>query len=239
MYNKIVNKSFQYCTEYDYDSQTSCSESGCDDEGICRCSTIENAHIISVNVTSMVNDIYPSYFDKSLSTKRNNTINSILGGTSKEIDKYTIDRILRINKVYEPTNWEINVCGGYYGQEIDNIILEDSIARKLEEQIDEALSIIELTTRVEYLLNLEYGHILPSLQNCQYSVETIERDKIIFGNDNHYKKINLKNIEHYSDNNYSSIRGIVLKKDQEYRLIDGYHRCSSTNNKTIQLIVAI
>jgi len=199
MYNKIVNKSFQYCTEYDYDSQTSCSESGCDDEGICRCSTIENAHIISVNVTSMVNDIYPSYFDKSLSTKRNNTINSILGGTSKEIDKYTIDRILRINKVYEPTNWEINVCGGYYGQEIDNIILEDSIARKLEEQIDEALSIIELTTRVEYLLNLEYGHILPSLQNCQYSVETIERDKIIFGNDNHYKKINLKNIEHYSD----------------------------------------
>jgi len=239
MYNKIVNKSFQYCTEYDYDSQTSCSESGCDDEGICRCSTIENAHIISVNVTSMVNDIYPSYFDKSLSTKRNNTINSILGGTSKEIDKYTIDRILRINKVYEPTNWEINVCGGYYGQEIDNIILEDSVARKLEEQIDEALSIIELTTRVEYLLNLEYGHILPSLQSCQYSVETIERDKIIFGNDNHYKKINLKNIDHYSDNNYNSIRGIVLKKDEEYRLIDGYHRCSSTNNKTIQLIVAI
>ena len=239
MYNKIVNKSFQYCTEYDYDSLTSCSENGCDDEGICRCSTIENAHIISVNITSMINDIYPSYFDKSLATKRNATINSILGGVSKEIDIYTIDRILRINKVYEPTNWEINVCGGYYGQEIDNIILEDSIARKLEEQIDEALSIIELTTRVEYLLKLEYGHILPSLQNCQYSVETIERDKIIFGNNNHYKKVNLKNIDHYSDNNYNSIRGIVLKKDEEYRLIDGYHRCSSTNNKTIQLIVAI
>ena len=123
MYNKIVNKSFQYCTEYDYDSLTSCSENGCDDEGICRCSTIENAHIISVNITSMINDIYPSYFDKSLATKRNSTINSILGGVSKEIDIYTIDRILRINKVYEPTNWEINVCGGYYGQEIDNLVI--------------------------------------------------------------------------------------------------------------------
>jgi hypothetical protein len=36
-----------------------------------------------------------------------------------------------------------------------------------------------------------------------------------------------------------SINAAENKKDQEYRLIDGYHRCSSTNNKTIQLIVAI
>ena len=236
---KIVGTNFIYHTDYDYNDYRDCESYGCDEEGICRCGTIDDAHVISVKIPPMVNEIYENYFDNSLSTKRNSTINTILGGVSKEIDIYTIDRILRINKVYEPTNWEINVCGGYYGQEIDNIILEDSIARKLEEQIDEALSIIELTKRVEYLLKLEYGHILPSLQNCQYSVETIERDKIIFGNNNHYKKVNLKNIDHYSDNNYNSIRGIVLKKDEEYRLIDGYHRCSSTNNKTIQLIVAI
>jgi hypothetical protein len=234
----IVGQNFRYNVNYDYSDYRNCDAYGCDDEGICRCGTIENAHVLTVDIPSIVNEIYANHFDNSLATKRNSTINSILGGVSKEIDIYTIDRILRINKAYEPTNWEVQVCGGYYGQEIDDIILEDSVAQKIENQINEALSIIDLTSRIEYLLKLEYGNILPDLQNRQYSIETVERDSIIFGSDEHYRKVNTKNLDHYSDKNYHGIRGIALVKDGKFRLIDGYHRSSTSENIKIQLLIA-
>jgi hypothetical protein len=235
---KIIGTCFKYITDYDYSDYRDCSSYGCDEEGICRCSTIEDAHVISVNIPNMAGVIYSDYFDDTLATKRNSTINSILGGVSKEIDIYTIDRILRINKVYEPTNWEVQICGGYYGQEIDNIILEDSIARKIEDQLDKAFDLIYLTERIEYLLMLEYGSVLPALQGLKYSIETVERDSIIFGSDEHYRKVNTKSLDYYSDNHYGGIRGIALVKNDRFRLIDGYHRSSTSENKTIKLIIA-
>ena len=235
---KIVGTNFRYNTEYDYSDYRDCSAHGCDDEGICRCGTIEDAHVVSVNIPSMVNEIHANYFDNTLATKRNSTINNILGGVSKEIDIYTIDRILRINKVYEPTNWEVQVCGGYYGQEIDDIILDDSVARKVEDQLDKAFDIIDLTERIEYLLMLEYGKILPELKDRKYSIENIERDSIIFGSDEHYRKVNTKSLDHYSDRNYTGIRGIALSKNDKFRLIDGYHRSSTSENRTIKLVIA-
>lgn len=235
---KIVGTNFRYNTEYDYSDYRDCSAHGCDDEGICRCGTIEDAHVVSVNIPSMVNEIHANYFDNTLATKRNSTINNILGGVSKEIDIYTIDRILRINKVYDPSNWDVQVCGGYYGQEIDDVVLEDSIAQKIETQLEEAFSLIDLTERIEYLLMLEYGSILPELKGCNYSIETIERDSIIFGSDKHYRKVNTKELKHYSDKAYTGIRGIALVKNDKFRLIDGYHRSSTSENRIIQLLIA-
>jgi len=235
---KIVGTNFIYHTDYDYNDYRDCESYGCDEEGICRCGTIDDAHVISVKIPPMVNEIYENYFDNSLSTKRNSTINTILGGVSKEIDIYTIDRILRINKVYEPSNWEVQVCGGYYGQEIDDVILEDSVAQKIEDQLDKAFSIIDLSERVEYLLMLEYGKILPELKDRKYSVETHERDSIIFGSDEHYRKVNTKSLDHYSDKNYTGIRGVALYKVDKLRLIDGYHRSSASENRTIKLVIA-
>ena len=238
MNGNVLGVDFKYDLLYDYDNYTSCSESGCDEEGICRCSTIEHAHVVSVNIPSMVNHIYDNYFDNSISTKRNSTINTILGGVSKEIDIYTIDRILRINKVYEPSNWEVNICGGYYGEEIDDVILDDFLAQKVEKEIDDAFNIIDLKERIEYLLILEYGNILPELKDCKYSIQKVERDSVIFGSDEHYRKVNEKKLDHYSDKNYNGIRGIALLKKDKYRLIDGYHRCSTSESRNIKLLIS-
>ena len=234
---KIVGTDFRYHTDYNYNDFRDCKSSFCGEEGICRCGIIENAHIISVNIPSMVDEIYKTHFDDTLSTKRNSTINSILGGVSKEIDIYTIDRILRINKVYKPSNWEVKVCSGYYGQEIDDIILDYSVGVKIEEQIHKAFDLNDIKSRIEYLLILEYGSILPDIKDLTYSVETIERDNIIFGGDRHYRKVNTKSLEYYSDKNYNGIRGIALFKNSKFRLIDGYHRSSTSENRTIKLLV--
>ena len=235
---KIVGTNFKYHLDYDYDTNRDCSAHGCDDEGICRCSSIENAKVISIRIPSVVNEIYANYFDNTLSTKRNSTINTILGGVTKEIDIYTIDRILRINKAYEPTNWEIQVCGGYYGEEIDDVILEDFIARKIEDELDKAFDIIDLTKRIEYLLELEYGHILPDLQGLKYSIEMVERDSIIFGSDEHYRKVNTESLDYYSDKNYSGIRGIVVKSGDKWRIVDGYHRIFTTKWPKLKVLAA-
>jgi hypothetical protein len=186
----------------------------------------------------MVSELTLNYFDNSKASIRNSKINSVLGNITDDIDKYTIDRILRINGVYKTSNWEILVCGGYYGQEIDQVILDDSLALKIDKQLEEAFEIIDITKRIEYLLTLEYGYILPELKDCKYEADTIERDKLVFGSDGHYRKITSEDLSHYSDKNYDSYRGIVMSKGNEYRLIDGYHRCFASENKMIPVIKA-
>jgi hypothetical protein len=236
---KIRGFNFKYCVEYDYDSYRNCENYGCNEEGICRCSTIENAHIVSVDVTNMVMSIKDEYFDNTKASKRNSKINSVLGNITDDIDFYTIDRILRINGVWEPSNWDVQVCSGYYGQEIDDVILEDSVASKIEKQLEEAFDITDLTKRIEYLLILEYGYILPELKDCRYEVDTILRDKVIFGSEGQYRKVATEKLSHYSDKNYHSYRGIVIPKGDQYRLIDGYHRCFASEDTRIDVLKVI
>lgn len=233
---KISKIDFKYCVLYDYNTHYDCEANGCD--SICRCGVIQNANVISVDITQMVVAITDRYFDKSLSAIRNSKINSLIGNVTSEIDFYTIDRILRINEVYKPSNWDIQIFNGYYGEEINEIILDNSLAIKIENQLEEAFNITGLKERIEYLLTLEYGYILPDLKGRSYQVATIEKSKIIFGSDNQYYKVSNDKLEHYSDNKYLTYRGIVTPKGNEYRLIDGYHRCFASKDKFIEVIVA-
>ena len=234
--SKLKNKDFTSCLEYNYHTDSNCEDYGCNDEGICRCSTIEDAHIEDVDVRSIVDEIYNLYFDNSKSTKRNNTINSILYGMGKEIDIYTIDRILRAHKIWKYDNWDISIEGGYYGEELGDIKIEESLVKRIETDLDLAFDIDDLDKRIEFILNVEYGHILPELVNSKYEIAEIKKSDIIFGSDGHYKKIQTENLEHYSNKKYSGIRGIVKEKDGKFRLIDGYHRVYKFDGDLIKVL---
>lgn len=225
---------FKYCTGYTYDIKRNCRESGCDD-GVCYCSTIHNVCVISAKVNEIVNLIYNVYFDLSKSGKRNTSINLVLFGISKEIDIYTIDRILRFNKIWKNETWDVKIRSGYYGEEINEIVFNTSVAKKIEKELDVAFAAEGLNKRIEYLLQLEYGYILPELQNCQYELRKINKSDIIFGNLEHYKK--LEKLDYYI--NFNGIKGIAIEKDGKYRLIDGYHRVYSTNDKEITILNVI
>lgn len=223
-----------------YDTVYSCDESGCDDEGVCRCGQIYNQEIEieRVDVSRVSEIIYELYFDSGISTKRNNIINSVLYGVTDEIDKYVIDRVLRINKIWNPNSWKVELTGGYYGQEIGDIIFNESVGIKIEKEIYEALSIFNLSERIEYLLNLEYDKILPELSGSSYELITVDRDSIYFGSYNHFKNVIKEDLDYYSDKRYRGIRGIVIKDGDRYRLIDGYHRCSKSENKKVKVLIA-
>ena len=233
---ETLRNDFKYMVSYDYDTIYSCEESGCNEEGICRCGHITNTYLNKVDVSAIVNNIYSEIFDNSISTKRNNVINS-LWGISSEIQKYTIDRILRVNKIWKPEFWNINVSGGYYGQEIDEVILIEDMVLKINSQLEMAFQIDNLSERVEYLLTLENGFILDDIKDKKYHISVIDIDDIIFSNTEHKRKVVIEELEHYSDRNYSGIRGIVKKDGIKFKLIDGYHRLSKTENKLVKVLV--
>ena len=233
---EALRKDFKYSVSYDYDTEYSCEESGCNEEGICRCGCITNTYLDKVEVSSMTSTIYLEIFDNSISTKRHNAINS-LWGITEEVEKYTIDRILRINKIWKPEFWEINVTGGYYGQEIEDIVIVEHMVQKLNTQLEKAFGIDSLTERIEYLLELENGFILDELKDKSYVVSVIDIDDIIFPNKDHKKRVLIENLDHYSDKNYKGIRGIVKKDGKKFKLIDGYHRLSKTENKLVKVLV--
>ena len=233
---EALRNDFKHMVSYDYDIEYSCEESGCIEERICRCGYITNTYLKSVDVSSIVTNIYSEIFDNSISTKRHNAINS-LWGISKDIEKYTIDRILRINKIWKPEFWDINVGGGYYGQEIDEVVLIEDLVLKLNSQLEKAFEIDNLTKRIEYLLELENGFILDDIKDKKYVVSVIDIDDIIFSNTEHKNRVLIEELEHYSDKNYTGIRGIVKKDSLKFKLIDGYHRLSKTENKLVKVLV--
>lgn len=234
---EIVNNNFYYSgIDVDFDREHHCEESGCD--SICRCSTIVNTKIKSIDINQIVDNIYQIYFKNTKEEKRDSKLNEILNNIDKTINLYTIDRIVRINRLWDKDNWEINVSGGYYGEELDSVILENYIARKIEKNIEDSIELNDLSKRIEFLLHLEYGYILPELIGKNYKVDTINKEDIIFGSDGHYRKIQTENLDHYNDTKYKNIRGIVTSKDDKFKLIDGYHRCFKTDKNQVKVLIA-
>jgi hypothetical protein len=230
---------FQYNGVYvDYSYSYDCESYGCDEEGICRCGSIHNEHVDSVDVSSIVKRIYDDFFEQGKAADRNNAINEVLYGIGKDIDIYTIDRIIRSYKIWENENWNIEVEGGYYGQEVGDVTIKESIADKIEEELLTVFSLPSLKEKIEYLLKLEYGKILPEIADSSYESIVIDKDDVIFGVEKHLKKVMKKDLDFYSDKNYNSIRGIVKKSGDKWQVIDGYHRIFSTKFPRVKVLVA-
>ena len=236
----LVDIDFQYSgVDFEYDYSYDCESYGCDDEGICRCGSIQNTSYGYFDIPSIVKRIYQEYIGSNdLVTQRDNKLKSILFGTGKELDIYTIDRVVRKFKLYDEYSWDINVCGGYYGDELEGINITENIANKIEEELNIAFSIDELNGRIEYLLGLEYKTLLPDLENCNYEIVELNKSDVIFGSTNHYDKVKKKDLTHYNEKNYDGIRGVVLEKDGKLRVIDGYHRIHTTKGPMVKVFKA-
>lgn len=234
----IVDLDFHNCIKVDWNLSFSCEESGCTDEGICRCAEIVNPQILLVNISKISGKIYDFYFDNTQSTIRNNTIQSLFGITP-QLNVYTINRILTVNKVWIDNFWNIKISQGYYGQECDGIFLTFEIAEKIQKQIEEALNLNSINDLIKHLLQLEYGHVIDKLKFKNFQIIDVPINDIVISNTNHFSNVyKSDHLEHYSDKNYTGIRGIVTKLGDKYQLIDGYHRIAATENYNIKVILA-
>lgn len=241
-FNSILDMDFYYNgVIVDYDHNYTCRQSSCDQEGICRCGKIINAVITDVDLDIIIDRLYENFFDDDEKIiKRNEKINEVLFGTGKDFDYYTIDRILRSYKIWEKNLWDINVCSGYYGEEIENVKLIQTVANKLQNQLQEALSINSFTERMEYLLLLEYGKILPELEDCLYEITEVKKEDLILGSDSNLKAVKdemvINGLKHYEE--YNGIKAVVIPNGDKFRVIDGYHRIFVNKNNYPKVIVA-
>lgn len=190
----INNCNLQYYCQYDYQTYTHCDE-GCDP--YCRCGQIVEEKVTEAPDNIKFVDIYQKFFD------------------NKANAAYFLNRLYSIRGLYKPEMYTINICGGYYGQEIESITCD----------IGGDLSILycnqnNLGVLQEYLLNAEYGYIHPKLVGAKYKIvkEKLQNIKIIT---DHYLKIN-----NTYDVDLAQPLGIIHNNE----LLDGHHRFLFANN---------
>jgi hypothetical protein len=197
----ISNYNFYDYSNVDYDEDFPCQNgSDCCYGDYCRCGVIENARVKSI--PDVLNLFYSN---------------------ESEINRYCIDRILTNFKIWNKELWDVNVCGGYYGQEIDSVTFSKS--SEVDGHIGSLSSLVDIRSKVEYVLNLEYGFLLDSVKDKNWEFRDIHWSQLVFGNDNYRRK--LDDNSYYDD--YKLARGICLQStsdNKEYKLIDGYHRLS-------------
>lgn len=227
---EILND-FQYLVKYDYNTNYSCLEYGCRDEGICRCSKISNAKVEEIDLISITNHLYDKLIDIK-SSRRNKRLNNILYGC--DIDEYCLNRILTINKLWDKEIYEINICRGYYGQEVESITMQDSILRKIENEFEEVFLLDSLSDKIRYILTLENGYLLDIIKNVDFVFAEINKSDINIKNSDNYIKSIIKNKFHFYED-YPYLHGVLKEKSGKYKIIDGHHRILSSKDKILRV----
>jgi len=212
---KLPNN-FQYSgVDYDYDTRTDCDSEGCCDSGICRCGKIYDARATSVDLNEVVRHI------------------AVNEPQNAEFWRYSLYRLAVIHKIYEFNNWSINTCGGYYGEEIESVTLDNS---SFEQDV---IKLRELAPqdRIKFVLEKEYGFLLESLVGKVFIEKEVSVGDLVVGNGEYRKKVKGGT---YTKKNYNLPIGIYLQDDCKYRLIDGYHRYVdlAAGDKTVEIISA-
>lgn len=203
----------QWIVDYDYD-RTPCH---CNDD-YCRCTKIVNEHVTSLNIKKVIKEFSNEYVK-----------------TNSYIDSYCFDRICYAFRIYDKDSYEVEVGGGYYGEEVYGVYFEN------EEKIFDAYQyLLTLNTNIEkiqYCLSLEYGYLI----NCVESASTadiieVSTKQIYTPQMEYFKRVDQNVIDEYK-NRYLPI-AVCIKDGERYKLIDGYHRfVANKNEETVDIVV--
>jgi hypothetical protein len=230
----FLNQNFYYYgVSVDY-HKTHCGGSSCDKcDGYNRCSKIISTQVESVNLDSIIS----SYTDET---------------NLSEIERYCLDRILRIEKLYDKDSFEVNTCSGYYGEEIESVKIIPSVKQSINDKLME-ISTLSDVEKIKKVLEYEYGYLLDSIKDAKSAkIVEVPFESIKVGNKSYHSKI--KDFEMYKD--YEGPIAVCLQKCDytcnkisdiwedprfDYRIVDGYHRYSAAklNKKDVVKIIVL
>jgi hypothetical protein len=182
-----------------------------------------NVRVTSVNIDRLVSELC----DKMNLKKK--------GDEKHKVLRYCVDRILRLLRVYDPDMWDVGTCRRYYGDELDKVELIHTKAQEVSECLENLLS---ADNPIEFVLKMEYHHLLPELEGQKWEVKSVYIKDVIAGSDHQMRKVDREAEEVYQ--NYDGPIGICLRNNDGYRLIDGYHRfwsAKKNNKRTVKIVV--
>ena len=203
----------EYVVDYDYD-RTECV---CDND-YCRCTQIINTRIDDIHVNKVVEALYHKH-----------------GKTDACIDSYCFDRICYAFRVYDKHLYEVETCWGYYGEEIDGVWFDNE--EKIFNAYQEILALDTDIEKIKYCLNLEYGYLTDSVNSAtSATVVEIVPNNISIPQTSYFRKLRNDVLEEY--NNRTLPIAVCLKDEDNYRLVDGYHRFVANKDKeTVRIVV--
>jgi len=229
MKTKTITKIFertnlQYEVEYDYD-RSACACDAYERGDYCRCTTIERAWVESINIKRVVDKLYTKYCKEH-----------------SEVNEYCFERICVALKIYDKDYYEVESCGGYYGEEIDGVYFEDE--EKIFNSYNELLKLGSDIEKIKYVLELEYGYLLDRVNiKTSAKIEVVSTEKIKLPQQEYFMKLSKEVIEDYK-NRKLPVAVCIKEKDRfydafdRYILIDGYHRfIANKERKTNKIIV--
>lgn len=232
----LENSNFSFFINYDTRENYSCEYSGCHEEGVCRCSIIEEVIIKNVDINELSEEIFDRLDQDVLSSRRNKKLTELLWDYDYDVvNQYCINRILTINRLWESDSWCPKISMSYYGEEVEDIVIEENIFNKISSQILEVLNILSLEEKVFYILKLEYGNVLENILDKKMSIQDVSFNKIEFPQKSHLNSVKSKDLNFYK--NFDFIRGIVRSNRDRYQVIDGYHRLSANTDEKVTVIV--
>lgn len=199
-----LERDYRFDIDVDYDSRRDCQNAGCD--SICRCERLENVHIedSSINLEFIASD----FMTKKEAKAQDNIL------------KYCIERLLVLNRMYDPDNWYVDVVNGYYGEEIGGVYLE--LLGKASIPFYELVEKSNVE-RVKYILEKEYGYLLPELKSKTKARVVHPEIKNVQPVQNSYPKTVDSSLYDERWLPYC----VCVKEDGVYRIIDGHHRYAS------------
>lgn len=229
---KLSEMDFSCLVEYDYDREVADDHYETCANDYCRCSTIVNFTITKIYTTKIIEHI-KEYINFSSNVELLN------------------DDISKIFNNLTDDDFDVNICNGYYGEELNTIKLQQHVVNKLANILcvkayrKEKLNKINFYSKrddnfdeyVKKILTEEYGYLLSSLENSNFTIIEVNTSDIVFPQIEYNEYVKSDNLTSYK--NKKGVCGLVKKVDNKYYVIDGYHRINANlNNNKIKVILA-
>lgn len=206
-----------WIVDYDYD-RSPCTCNAYENGDYCRCTTIEHAWVEDINVRDVVNELYRRH-----------------SRTDSYIDKYCFDRICHAFKIYDKYFYEVETCGGYYGEEVKGVYFENE--EKVFDAYYEMLAMNTVLEKIQYCLKLEYGYLIGCVESAT-SAAIIEAspNNIRPPQTEYFIKVDKDMIEEYKNRDLPI--AVCVRDGDKYRLIDGYHRFVANKDRdNVEIII--
>jgi hypothetical protein len=236
----------------DYDTDFDCEGNGCNEEGICRCTTISS-------VRADIDDAFEAFkslVESGISDTKLNYAFLAKADQSVFPVKQFFNEYVKVDNI--PVLIDANISSGYYGEELCEVWLEngDNILECMSKQLFNFFNrypsgSLELPSDVPeiegFILDLIKGSLkvsnkgksLPDVEKAtKYSILNLKLRKvlktIIVPNFTHMKTLiekDMKSIHElrpmFDKRNKTAgivVCGTLVKKDDKFILVDGYHR---------------